>query len=48
LTLEESSPKTGAFAFWQKKASPMKEADLRDTFKKSLQEYLKINCCSIS
>jgi hypothetical protein len=31
----ESSPKTKSFAFHQKKASSLKQADLRDMFKKA-------------
>jgi hypothetical protein len=33
--LEESSPKNENFAFYHKKASLMKQADLRDMFKKA-------------
>ena len=32
--LEESSSKTGRFAFYQKKASSMNWTDIRDMFKK--------------
>jgi len=35
LALEENSSKTGSFAFYQKKASSMKLADLWDKFKKA-------------
>jgi hypothetical protein len=32
---EESSPKTGSFAFYHKKASSVKQADVRDMFIKA-------------
>jgi hypothetical protein len=35
VALEKSSPKTGSSAFYQKKASSWKQADLRDMFKKA-------------
>ena len=35
--LEESSSKTASFAFYQRKASPIKQAHLNDKFKKSSQ-----------
>jgi hypothetical protein len=33
--LEKTSPKTGSFAFYQRKTSSMKQADLRDMFKRA-------------
>jgi hypothetical protein len=33
--VEESSPKTGSLAFYQKKASSVKQGDVRDMFKKA-------------
>ena len=35
--LEESSSKTASFAFYQKKASPIKQAHLTDKFKKAFR-----------
>jgi hypothetical protein len=35
MALENSSPKTGRFAFCHKTASSLKQADLRDMFKNS-------------
>jgi hypothetical protein len=35
LALEECGPKTGSFACCQKKASSLKQADLRDMYKKA-------------
>lgn len=35
---KESVPKIGSFALCQKEAASMKQEDLRDTFKKHLQE----------
>jgi ABC-type uncharacterized transport system involved in gliding motility auxiliary subunit len=39
--LEESSSKTASFAFYQKKASPIKQAHLRDKKKKASRSICK-------
>jgi len=45
---DEHSPKSGKFAFYQKIASKMKQADIGDMFKKGLQECLYVNHFGIS
>jgi hypothetical protein len=42
LTLEESSPKTETFAFWQKKASSMKQTDSGTRLKKASKSVCKL------
>jgi len=37
VALQEIVPKTGSFAFYQKKALQVKQADLRDIFKKAFK-----------
>jgi hypothetical protein len=43
VTLQGIVPKTGSFAFYQKKALQVKQADLRDIFKKA---FFKSVCTS--
>lgn len=37
MALQENVPKTGSFTFYQKKAFQMKQADVRDMFKKAFK-----------
>lgn len=48
LTLVEHGPKVRSSTFYQKNASPLKQASLRDMFRKASQECLYISCYGIS